>query len=98
VLHALYGSIHIVGTGDNHNRNFRVVSGYHRKQLFSGYMRHSQVQQHDFDLLAGKQRHDIATVVTANEVVHIGRTQCHFKAGYRLGFIIHHHDGKMRIG
>jgi hypothetical protein len=36
--------------------------------------------------------------MTANEVIHICRAQRHFKAGYRLGFIIDHHDGEMRIG
>ena len=45
--------------------------GQNREQLFAGNMRHSQVEQHDFNITAVKQRSDITAVVTANKIVHI---------------------------
>ncbi len=97
LFHALDGGFHVVRPRDDDDGHIGVVDRDLPQQLFSRQVRHPQIEEHDLDLLTREDGHDLAAVLTTDEVVHAGGAQRQLEAGQGLGLIVDHHDRQFGV-
>ncbi len=68
-LHAAYGGLQLIEAAEDDDRNLGILLADHLQQILPGKIGHGQVEEDHPDILFGKDLHDLAAFVTADQVV-----------------------------
>ena len=98
-LHAPDSGFKLVQPADDDDRDIRILLAQHVKNLFTGNVRHGQVQQDDPDLVPRHQVHHLPAVLATDEIRDAcGPLETQGKRMQPARLVVHHHDAEWRIG